>query len=236
MLIAYIIQPNSENYKMILPTLDYEKKYWKDGYKVVVGLDEAGRGPLAGPVAAGAVVVFPEIIDKIGKNDALGLIRDSKALSARQREKAYEFIAENFPFGIGWSDHETIDRVNILEASFLAMKKAISDLKRKLGGDVEMLLLDGRNLIPNTTMRQRNIVGGDKIIFSISAASIVAKVNRDRMMLNFHQKFPEYHFDKHKGYGTKLHFEMLAKHGPCEIHRKSFKLKGQSSNVKSSPK
>ncbi len=216
---------------MRLPDFEKEKERWKTGMKFVAGIDEAGRGPLAGPVVAGAVVVFPEIIEDIKKDPLFKLIRDSKTLSSRQREKAFAFISGSFPFGVGWSDHETIDRTNILQAAFLAMKKAISDLKTKLGENIEYILLDGRSPIPNISTGQENIIGGDKIVFSISAASIVAKVTRDRMMMEFHQKFPAYGFDKHKGYGTKLHFEMIGKHGLCEIHRKSFarsKIKNQN--------
>jgi len=209
---------------MILPTLDQEKKYWGEGLKIVVGIDEAGRGPLAGPVVAGAAAVFPESVKKIEKLPEFKLVRDSKTLSARQREEAFDFIAVNFPIGVGFSSHETIDRINILEASYLAMKKAASDLKRKMGSDAEVLLVDGRSPIPNTSTRQENIIGGDKFVFSIAAASIVAKVTRDRMMVGLHQKFPHYDFARHKGYGTKFHFEMIKKHGPCEIHRKSFRL------------
>lgn len=210
---------------MQLPAFDYEKKYWSEGAKIVVGIDEAGRGPLAGPVVAGAVAVFPEIVEKMAKNPECRLIRDSKTLSALQREKAYDLIAQNLFFGTGWSDHAAIDRINILQASFLAMKKAISALRSKLEGDIEMVLVDGRSPIPNTTMRQKNIISGDKFVFSISAASIIAKVTRDRMMIEFHKKFPHYGFKRHKGYGTRLHFEMLEKFGPCEIHRKSFRLR-----------
>lgn len=209
---------------MILPTLEYEKKYWEEGLKIIVGIDEAGRGPLAGPVVAGAVVVFPEIAEAIKEDALYGLIRDSKTLSSRQRERVYDLITASFPFGIGWSSHDTVDRVNILQAAFLAMKKAISDLKNKLESEIGVVLIDGRNIIPNISVRQENIVGGDKIIFSISAASIVAKVTRDRMMIALHEKFPHYGFARHKGYGTKFHFEMIKKHGPCEIHRKSFRL------------
>lgn len=210
---------------MQLPTLDCEKKYWSEGVKVVVGIDEAGRGPLAGPVVAGAVVVIPEIAEEIKGYSLFGLIRDSKALSSRQRERAYDLITASFPFGVGWSSHDTIDRVNILQAAFLAMKKAISDLKRKLENEIGIVLVDGRQPIPNISIRQENIVGGDKNIFSIAAASVVAKVTRDRMMLELHEKFPQYGFARHKGYGTEFHFEMIKKHGPCEAHRKSFRLK-----------
>jgi len=210
---------------MILPTFEYEKKYWDQGMQIVVGIDEAGRGPLAGPVVAGAVVIFPGIASGIGKESAWGLIRDSKTLSSRQRETAFGLIAANFPFGIGWSSHDTIDRANILQAAFLAMKKAISDLKKKLENEIEVILVDGRQSIPNISTRQENIVGGDKLAFSVSAASIVAKVSRDRMMLELHEKFPHYGFAQHKGYGTKLHFEMIKKYGLCEIHRKTFKTR-----------
>jgi ribonuclease HII len=210
---------------MIYPHLDFEIRYWSEGAKNVAGIDEAGRGPLAGPVVAGAVIVHPEIIEKVEKMPEYRLIRDSKTLSFRQREQAYVFICENFPFGAGWSSRETIDEINILQASYLAMKKAISDLGRKLEGDVEVLLVDGRSPIPNISKKQEYIIGGDKHVFSISAASIVAKVTRDRMMLDLHEKFPHYGFAKHKGYGTKFHFEMIEKHGPCEAHRKSFRMK-----------
>lgn len=209
---------------MIYPHLDYENKYWKRGCRLIAGIDEAGRGPLAGPVVAGAVVVFPEIIKEIRKNSLYKLIRDSKMLSFRQREKAFDLITAHFPFGIGWSAHDTIDRVNIMQATYLAMKKAISDLKRKLDSDIEIALIDGRSVIPNITLKQKNIVGGDKLVFSISAASVVAKVTRDRMMIELHEKFPQYGFARHKGYGTKIHKEAIRKYGICKIHRQSFKL------------
>jgi ribonuclease HII len=210
---------------MQLPDLGYEKKYWESGVRLLAGIDEAGRGPLAGPVVAGAVVVFPEIAEKMATDPDFRLVRDSKTLSARQREKAYDFVAANFPFGVGFSGHETIDRVNILQAAYLAMKKALSDLQRKLQGDVEMILIDGRGLIPNISVSQENIINGDRISFSISAASIVAKVSRDRMMTELDAKFPEYGFARHKGYGTREHFKMIEKYGPCEVHRKSFKIR-----------
>jgi len=209
---------------MIYPHLEVEKKYWNQGIEGVVGIDEAGRGPLAGSVVAGAVIVIPSILENAKKAPEYKLIRDSKTLSSKQREKAFDFIVQNFEWGVGWSDEKSIDRVNILQASYLAMKKAISDLKRKTESDIEIILVDGRSPIPNMSMKQENIVGGDKFVFSISAASIIAKVTRDRMMLMLHEKYPEYGFEKHKGYGTKLHFEMIKKHGPCDAHRKSFRL------------
>ncbi|MFA6285371.1 MAG: ribonuclease HII [Parcubacteria group bacterium] len=207
---------------MIYPHLEKEKYHWDQGKKLVVGIDEAGRGPLAGPVVAGAVVVFPEITENLKNSPEFKLVRDSKMLSARQREKAYEFIIQNFQWGVGLSDEKTIDRVNILQASFLAMKKAISELKSKTKSNPEIILIDGCSPIPNISISQESIVSGDKFIFSISAASIVAKVTRDRIMLEYHEKYPQYDFAKHKGYGTKLHFEMIEKHGLSDIHRKSF--------------
>jgi ribonuclease HII len=191
-----------------------------------VGIDEAGRGPLCGPVVA-AAAVYRQASYEIPAEQAhlFDLIRDSKTLSAQQREKIFSFILENFHVGVGLCDHATIDRINILQASFLAMKKAISDLRRSLGHTEEsdwMVVLDGKLGISNLSLNQRAVPGGDKYIKSISAASIVAKVTRDRLMLELHSKYPQYGFDKHKGYGTKFHIEMLEKYGPCEIHRRSF--------------
>lgn len=213
---------------MIYPHLEKEKYHWDNGAKFVAGIDEAGRGPLAGPVVAGAVVVFPHIIENVKSRPEYKLIRDSKTLSAGQRERAYDFIVQNFEWGAGWSAEKTIDRINILEASFLAMKKALSDLKRKIEINPEILLVDGRSPIPNISIRQENTVNGDKHIFSIAAASVIAKVTRDRMMLALHKKYPQYGFAKHKGYGTRLHFKMIDKYGLSDIHRKSFKRKKNS--------
>lgn len=216
---------------MILPTLDYEKKYWSEGLRIIAGIDEAGRGPLAGPVMAAAVVVYPDVIAKIKNEKEFTLIRDSKMLSAKQRERAYNFIANNFAFGVGWSSHETIDRVNVMQATFLAMKKALSDLRRKFNVEAQILLVDGRSVIPNLTLRQENVTSGDKFVLSISAASVIAKVTRDRIMLDYHDKFPQYGFARHKGYGTELHFKMIGRYGPCEIHRKSFRLRIRQERV-----
>jgi len=207
---------------MILPHLEKENFFWEQGLQFVAGIDEAGRGPLAGPVVAGAVIVQPHIVEELQYLPEYNLIRDSKTLSAKQREYAYDFVTANFEWGIGISSEKTIDRINILQAAFLAMKKAISDLKRKLENQVDIVLLDGKFPIPNISIRQESIVQGDKHIFSISAASIVAKVTRDRLMIAAHEKFPQYGFARHKGYGTREHFEMIGKYGLCEIHRKSF--------------
>jgi len=209
-------------------TFSLEKELTEKGYDAVIGIDEAGRGPLCGPVVAAATLCrisnfqFP-----ISKQRELDLIRDSKKLSEKQREKVFDFIQENFHVGVGLCNHETIDRINILEASFLAMKKAVQDLQRNMKRETSglknfIILVDGNKIIPNFSMEQKAVIGGDRIVKSISAASIIAKVTRDRLMMEMHKKYPQYGFDKHKGYGTKLHMAMLEEFGPCEIHRQSF--------------
>ena len=196
------------------------------GYDCIIGTDEVGRGPLAGPVVAAAVMLKEIPKSGIVKIDDKNweLIKDSKKLSERQREKVFDFISQQFHVGIGLCSHETIDRINILEASFLAMKKAVQELKRNT--PVEWLsviiLVDGNKTIPNFSHDQRAIIGGDGLVKSISAASIVAKVTRDRMMKQLSLKYPGYGFEKHMGYGTKLHMDALREKGPCAIHRKSF--------------
>jgi ribonuclease HII len=244
---------------------ELEKKMLEKGFDFVIGIDEAGRGPLAGPVVAAAAIFkkseilirqlaeksetqpkadppLAENLNDQNPNDkSWNLVRDSKKLSAKRREKVFDFILENFHVGVGICDHETIDRINILEASFLAMKKAVNDLLRKSKSQIPnpnfqinpksqisisqkklIILVDGNKKIPHFSMEQLVVVGGDKIVKSISAASIIAKVTRDRIMMELHEKYPQYGFDKHKGYGTKFHMEMIFEHGPCEIHRKSF--------------
>jgi len=194
-----------------------EKEIFKKGYASLGGIDEAGRGPLAGPVVAACVVIDSEFKPK---NEKFYKINDSKKLTARKREELYEVIINNASeVGVGICDHKTIDRINILEASFLAMKKAISSLKKR----PEFIVLDGRFQIPNLSLMQEALVKGDELVFTVAAASIVAKVERDRIMKALHQNFPQYRFDKHKGYGTKLHMENLKKYGPSPVHRASFK-------------
>ncbi len=198
-------------------TLEEEKNIFIRGFKFVGGIDEAGRGPLAGPVVAACVVFGADF--KIN-NDKLKLVKDSKKLSPKKREELFTVIQEEvFDFGIGICDHQTIDRINILEASFLAMKKAISNLRQK----PNFIILDGKFLIPNISIPQKAIKQADNLVFSVAAASILAKVTRDRIMLEMHEKYPSYGFDKHKGYGTKLHLEKLREFGPCPIHRYSFR-------------
>lgn len=222
-------------------TFNLEKELVEQGYDTVIGVDEAGRGPLAGPVVAAAVLLRNSEFrilnfesnsnEKIFNDPMWELVRDSKKLSEKQREKVFDFIHENFHVGVGLCNHETVDRINILEASFLAMKKAVSDLVRNKSkveslkykvDEKIVILVDGNKKIPNFSLEQKTVVGGDKIVKSISAASIIAKVTRDRIMLEMHDKYPMYGFDKHKGYGTKMHMDALSKHGPCEIHRQSF--------------
>ena len=194
---------------MKYPNFVEEKKLWKQGFKIVVGLDEAGRGPLAGPVVAGAVVFLNGF--KIKE------LNDSKKLSEKQRENLYKILTnhKDIKWGIGIVSEKVIDKINILEATKLAMQKALKNLKP------EFLLIDG-NFKINSIMRQKSIIKGDQKVFSIAAASIIAKVTRDRLMEKAHKKYSSYGFDKHKGYGTKAHFASLKKFGPCKIHRKSF--------------
>ena len=196
--------------------LDLEKKIFTKNYLLIAGLDEVGRGPLAGPVVAGCAVIDNKF--KINKN--LELIKDSKKLTPKKRIELFPYIKEEFnQVSVGICDHDIVDRINILQASLLAMKKALGALKQK----PNFLLIDGSMIIPNSSYLQQNIIKGDELVFSIAAASIIAKVTRDNIMIKMHEIYPQYGFDKHKGYGTKMHLEALRKYGPCEIHRKSFK-------------
>ena len=179
----------------------------------VLGVDEAGRGPLAGAVVAGAVII-PEYFSELDE------INDSKKLTEKKREKLFEIIMEKCIVGIGISDEKEIDEVNILNATFYAMRKAISQVTEKAEFDV--VLVDGNHKIKGYMGKQEEVIKGDAKSLSIAAASIVAKVTRDRMMLEVAKEFPEYNFAKHKGYGTKLHREILLEKGPCKYHRKSF--------------
>jgi len=203
--------------------LNEEKNLFARGYKVIAGIDEVGRGPLAGPVVAAALVLSSKSPLHFGgqgiTTDKLKEIKDSKKLAEKKREELYEVIREEFDeVGIGICDQGTIDKINILQAGFLAMKKAIGSLKNK----PDFIMLDGKFLIPNCSYQQQAIIHGDNLVFSIAAASIIAKVTRDRIMKEMHEQYPQYCFDQHKGYGTKLHLEQLRAHGPCQIHRRSF--------------
>ena len=191
----------------------------------VLGVDEAGRGPLAGVVVAGAVII-PEYFSELDE------INDSKKLTEKKREKLFEIIMEKCIVGIGISDEKEIDEINILNATFSAMRKAISQVSGKAKFDV--VLVDGNHKIKGYMGKQEEVIKGDAKSLSIAAASIVAKVTRDRMMLEVDEEFPEYGFAKHKGYGTKLHREILLEKGPCKYHRKSFlkKILGDESQEK----
>ncbi|MFZ2187629.1 MAG: ribonuclease HII [Candidatus Moraniibacteriota bacterium] len=208
-------------------TFEQEKERSLLGHAFVIGVDEAGRGPLAGPVVAAAVCYKDpsfRIPEGLGKEFAL--IRDSKKLSEKQREKMFDFIHEHFHVGVGIVNAETIDRVNILQATFLAMKSAVSQLMKKLPREAEErghLLIDGNQLLPSYSASQEAIISGDNIVKSIAAASIVAKVTRDRMMLEYDTLYPGYGFTAHKGYGTQVHMDALRHLGPCPMHRMSFK-------------
>jgi ribonuclease HII len=198
--------------KKTTPTLDAEDVCWAQGYEHIAGVDEAGRGPLAGPVVA-AAVILPKGLSIIGVND-------SKVLSARQREALYHDIFEKaLAVGVGIVSHEVIDRINIYQASILAMRKAIE----KLSIGPAMILADG-NSFKHETWHYQNIIDGDAKSMTIAAASVIAKVTRDNLMLEYHELYPLYGFDRHKGYGTKAHMEALRRYGMCPIHRRSFHL------------
>lgn len=192
----------------------YESELYERGICIVAGVDEVGRGPLAGPVIA-ACVVLPENFSVLG-------IDDSKKVPESKRETLFiEIINEALAFGVGIVDNKIIDEINILEATKLAMKMAINEANRKLDGKMEHILIDALTL-KNVEIPQTGIIKGDSKSVSIAAASIVAKVIRDKMMREFHLEYPSYAFDRNKGYGTALHYEGLKKVGFCDIHRKTF--------------
>jgi ribonuclease HII len=188
----------------------YEAQAWRGGVSRVAGLDEAGRGPLAGPVVAAAVILDPE--RRVKK------LADSKLLTAERREELFGQIHERaVAVGVGIVDHVTIDRINILQATRLAMLEAL----RQLTVAPDLVITDFVAL-PDVPCPQKNLVDGDARCASVAAASIVAKVTRDRIMLELDKKFPEYGFARHKGYGTPDHLAALDRHGPCPVHRRSF--------------
>ncbi len=195
---------------MNLPDYSYERRIWKIG-KLPAGVDEAGRGPLAGPVVA-AAVILPKECEINGLND-------SKKLSHQKREILYHQIkAVAVSIGVGIIEPDEIDRINILRAALLAMEIAV----KKLNPKPDFLLIDG-NIRTSLLIPQQAVIGGDSTCNSIAAASIIAKVARDLIMDDYHNIHPEYNFKKHKGYPTKEHYEALRKFGPCPIHRKTFK-------------
>jgi ribonuclease HII len=188
----------------------YEAQAWRAGLALVAGLDEAGRGPLAGPVVAAAVVLTPD--RRVKK------LADSKLLSPERREELFgEITARAVAVGVGIVDHETIDRVNILQATRLAMIEAL----RGLGMEPDLVITDFVKL-PGLTCPQRNLVDGDRRCATVAAASIIAKVTRDRLMVEADKQFPDYGFARHKGYATADHLAALDRHGPCPLHRRTF--------------
>jgi ribonuclease HII len=197
---------------------EFERALWRQNLARVAGVDEAGRGPLAGPVVA-AAAILPSRWAETGLPAALAGLNDSKQLTETQREKFFAFITScgEIEFAIAAVDAAVIDEINILQATYRAMNGALA----KFNPPPAHALVDGR---PVKTMRvpQTAIVKGDALSYSIAAASVLAKVTRDRLMLKFHAQFPGYGFDEHKGYGTAKHLAAISKHGACPIHRKSF--------------
>ena len=188
----------------------YENEKYNNGYNIICGVDEAGRGPLAGPVYAAAVV--------LKRGQTIEGVHDSKKLSEKKRELLFDkIIAQCEDYSIGTASEKEIDEINILQATFLAMKRAVEGLSLR----PDCALVDG-NQVPPLNCDVETVIKGDSKSESIAAASILAKVSRDRYMLEMAEKYPQYGFEKHKGYGTKLHYEMIEKYGICEIHRKSF--------------
>jgi ribonuclease HII len=188
----------------------FERSAREAGYTCIAGLDEAGRGPLAGPVVAAAVVLPDGLL--------IPGLTDSKQVTAPERDRLFDVVRELARwYGIGIADERTIDDVNILQATILAMERALEALPSR----PDYLLLDAI-ILPRVPLPQKPVIKGDCRSHSIAAASILAKVTRDRMMLDVHDRFPQYNFRKHKGYGTQEHLEALRKHGPCDAHRKTF--------------
>lgn len=188
----------------------YENEMINKGYDIICGVDEAGRGPLAGPVYAAAVI--------LPKGHIIEGVNDSKKISEKKREYLYDkIIDECICYSIASANEKEIDEINILQATFLAMKRAVDGLKIQ----PQIALIDG-NQKPPLDIDALTVVKGDAKSASIAAASILAKVSRDRYMIEMAKKYPEYQFEKHKGYDTKLHYEMINEHGICDIHRKTF--------------
>ena len=229
---------------MKYPNFNEEKKLQRRGYDFVVGLDEAGRGPLAGPVVAGAVII--KNLKSIFNDKVFKKINDSKKMTPKTREEVYDLLTKHpqIKWGIGIVSEKIIDKINILEATKLAMQKAIKDLfsptkdkelnfgkifvGRQKSHQNCFLLIDGNFTLRwaqgKTDILQKSIIKGDQKVISISAASIIAKVTRDKIMEKYDKKYPQYGFKKHKGYPTEFHRNKIKEFGLCRIHRKSFHL------------
>ena len=190
--------------------LEYERQFLENGERFIAGIDEAGRGPLAGPVVVAGVIM------PLGENDIIDGVNDSKKLSAKKRDALYDKIMEKaLDVQVAIVDHLTIDRENILNATKNGMLQCINGFKR-----VDRVLIDAVKL--DAKVPTLSIIHGDALSYSIAAASIIAKVTRDRLMLEYDKQYPQYNFAKHKGYGTAEHIRLLKEHGPCEIHRRTF--------------
>lgn len=200
---------------MKYPDTKLEEKLWQKGFRYVLGVDEAGRGPLAGPVVVGAVLI--ENPKQVVEN-----VRDSKKMTKKQREQAFVEIQEkSTAFGIGIVDAKEIDRVGIKEAVKEAMILAVSEVEKKIKKKVDYIISDGAVYLLDDH-KMMSISRGDLNHYSIAAASVLAKVTRDMIMEEYSKKYPNYGFEKHMGYGTKMHLDAISKHGICDIHRKSY--------------
>lgn len=194
-----------------MPDYQFEKAALLRGFNCICGVDEAGRGPLAGPVCAAAVILSPDTV--------IEGLDDSKKLTEKKRESLFGVIKEKAEaYAVAFGTLEEIEQFNILEATFMAMNRAVESLPVK----ADYALIDGNRVPKNIKIPCGTVVKGDSKSVSVAAASVLAKVTRDRLMLEYDEKYPQYNFKKHKGYGTKEHIELLHKFGPCEIHRLSF--------------
>jgi ribonuclease HII len=197
---------------------DVESHAKQAGYSTIIGVDEAGRGPLAGPVFAAAVCLDVDHLD----DDWIGLLDDSKKLNTKRRQAAFEAIQQHArAYYIAHEERETIDTINILQATRLAMRKAVEEVHRILGLRPDLVYIDGNTQI-DTQLRQETVVRGDGLSLHIAAASILAKVARDQLMVEHSTRWPNYGFEQNKGYGTKAHRDAIARYGPCPIHRRCF--------------
>lgn len=196
--------------------MKYERSYWHQGFQLLAGVDEAGRGPLAGPVVAAAVILRPDFY--------LPGLNDSKKLRPKERERCYtQILSQAVGIGLGIVSNLEIDQINILQASFKAMALAVGELSEQ-GFKPDGLLIDGDKSIPRLTLWQRPIIGGDGVSVSIAAASVVAKVLRDRIMATYAEKYSGYGFERNKGYGSPEHLAALIQLGPSPLHRRTFSL------------
>ena len=194
-----------------MPDFSYETEAKCKGFKLVCGVDEAGRGPLAGPVCAAAVILPDDCV--------IDGLNDSKKISEKKREMLFDVIIEKaVAYSIAYGTLEEIEQYNILEATYIAMNRAIEELELK----ADFALIDGNRIPRDIKIPCETVVKGDSKSYSIAAASILAKVTRDRLMLEYDKKYPQYLFAQHKGYGTKAHYEAIKQYGVCEIHRLSF--------------